>query len=306
MSLVRRALALVPLLLFACAAPAGDDPGSDESAVESARPRLLALGDSITFAWNPHVEKDLTKVDPKKYPGYTDVLGKRLGLGVDNAACPGETSGAMLDARAEDNGCRENRATYPMHYDWSTPTGDAPATQIELARTYLEEAVAAGRAPELITMTIGGNDLLLLKKHCQHGILSGGCQLLHLPFTVHAFGEHIQKLIAAIDATGYTGTLVIVSTYAPDYSDAIAKLALVQMNKELAEHVGEASRGLHGLRVRIADAYGAFEKRAQPFGGKTCETGLLIKNDDGKTCDIHPTAAGHEVIADAIQEAIGR
>ena len=40
-------------------------------------------------------------------------------------------------------------------------------------------------------------------------------------------------------------------------------------------------------------------------GGKTCETGLLISKGDG-TCDIHPTAEGHRVLADAVKKALGR
>ena len=45
----------------------------------------------------------------------------------------------------------------------------------------------------------------------------------------------------------------------PDYSDHIATIALDQMNGELTEHVGSVSGQLHGLKVRIADSYGAFK-----------------------------------------------
>ena len=297
------AAALAPA---ACAAESSETADTNEAALEDARPHVLSLGDSITFAWNPHVESDLRKVDPKKYPGFADLLGEHLGVPVDNAGCPGEASGSMLDAHAEDNGCRTNRATYPLHYAWSTPTGEAPATQAEFATAYLQKAIAEGHPPELITLTIGGNDLLLLQKHCTlPGFVNAGCKLARLPFYVHDYGEHIAALVRTVDATGYRGTMVIVTTYAPDYSDAIATFALGQMNSELSEHVQSVSGELHGLQVRVADGYGAFKAYADQHGGKTCETGLLIKNDDGKTCDIHPTAAGHRVLADAILKAAG-
>ncbi len=290
----------------ACAASAGDGAATSESADTAARPRLLALGDSITFAWDPHVESDLHKVDPTRYSGYAELLGSDLGLAVDNAACPGETSGAVLDAHAEDNGCRANRATYPLHYPWSAPTGETPATQIDFARAYLAKAVAAGSAPELVTMTIGGNDLLVLQKHCAlPGPLAAGCEITRLPFDVHAYGDHLESIVRALDEAGYQGTFVAITTYAPDYSDGMATFGLQQMNGEMSEHVLRLEASLHGMRVRVADGYGAFAAAAAAHGGTTCETGLLIANGDG-TCDIHPSPAGHRVLADAVRRAIGR
>lgn len=301
------AAALAGLALVACAAPTSDSAEASDDALDSSRPHVLTLGDSITFAWNPHLESDPTKVDAEKYPGFADILGQRLGAPVDNAGCPGEASGSMLDEHAEDNGCRANRSAYRLHYPWSRPTGHDPATQVEFASAYLDKAMAAHQPPTLITLTIGGNDLLLLQKHCTlPSILNDGCKLARLPFYVHDYGEHLVKLLLAIDATGYRGTMVLVTTYAPDYSDHVATLALDQMNGELREEVGKVSGQLHGLQVRIADGYGAFKAHADQHGGKTCETGLLIKNDDGKTCDIHPTAAGHQVLAEAILAAAGR
>jgi lysophospholipase L1-like esterase len=302
-----RLLSLIAgLTLGACAAPTSDSVGASEAAVEASGPHILSLGDSISFGWNPYLEADLKKVDAKKYPGFTDLLGKRLGVPVDNAACTGEASGSMLDAHAEDNGCRANRAAYDLHYPWRTVTGTEPTTQVAFATSYLTKAIAAGTPPKLITLTIGGNDLLLLQNHCDlPSPLHEACELVKLPFYVHDYGEHLTSLLTAIDATGYKGTLVVLTTYAPDYSDRIATLGLDQTNGELKDHVGKASQQLHGLKVRIADGYGAFKAHADRHGGNTCETGLLIKNPDGKTCDIHPTAAGHQVLADAILAAAG-
>ena len=306
---LRSALLLLPVLAtFAsgCAVATDDAAASSDSALAAAPPHLLALGDSMTFAWNPHVESDVHKVEATKYSGYAEALGQHLGLTVDNAACPGETSGAMLDAHEEDNGCRDNRAAYALHYPWSAPTGTTPATQIDFAKAYLDKALAAGRPPELVTMTMGGNDLLLVQKHCKLPLfLEPACELVKLPFYVHAYGDHMDAIATAIDATGYSGKFVVLTTYAPDYSDRVATLGLEQLNGELVEHVGKVQARLHHTKVVVADGYGAFKAIAAAHGGKTCETGLLIKNDDG-TCDIHPTAAGHQVLAGAVLQAIGR
>jgi len=39
-------------------------------------------------------------------------------------------------------------------------------------------------------------------------------------------------------------------------------------------------------------------------GGSPCAAGLLIKLPDG-TCNIHPSPAGHLLLAQAIEEVVG-
>jgi hypothetical protein len=40
------------------------------------------------------------------------------------------------------------------------------------------------------------------------------------------------------------------------------------------------------------------------FGGDPCAAGLLIKLPDG-TCNIHPSPAGHLLLARAIEDVVG-
>jgi lysophospholipase L1-like esterase len=283
---VRHLIVLVALAASGCVASSDEDARSDESELAASRP-ILALGDSMTFAWDPLVEPDPAKVDARKYVGFAELLGERLRRPVHNVSCPGEASGSLVDERAEDNGCDRNRAAYRLHYDWSAPT------QLEVVRSYLKN-----RTPALVTLTIGGNDLLLLQKNCELGPLSAPCQLVRLPFYVRGYGENLAKIFGAIRESGYAGPIVALTTYAPDYSDGVATLGLRQMNDELVKRAAETG-------VRVADGYAVFEARAKAHGGKTCATGLLIPNPDGATCDIHPSAAGHAVLADAIREAAG-
>lgn len=292
------AVAALGLSVAACSADAGDASTSADSNLDANKPHVLTLGDSITFAWDPRIEKDNKKVQAPNYKGFADLLGQRLGAVVDNAACPGETSGAFLDPKAEDNGCRANRADYRLHSDWM----GAP-DQMEFVKAYLDDAIAANKAPKLVTITLGGNDLLLIKHHCNYpSVLAAACKLARLPFSEHAYGEHVQSILEQIDATGYQGKVVFMTTYAPDYSDKVATLALRAFNDELKEHVASAQANAKNIDIRIADAYAAFESEASAHDGKTCETGLLIPNGDG-TCDIHPTAAGHALIAKTILAA---
>lgn len=281
-----------------CAAGAAEDADSSTSDLAQQK-TILALGDSIAFAWDPTAPKVNGKVIASNYRGYADILGTRLGLAVENSACPGEASGSFLDAKADDNGCRQNRSEYRMHSDW----GNAQ-TQMEYAIGSLQKSIAAGNPPELITLSIGGNDLLLVQKACKGwGPVAAGCQVAKLPFAEHAYGEHLEKIIKMIDDIGYRGTMAIVTTHAPDYSDAVANFALGRFNDEIRQSVDNVSKHLN-MRVVVADGFGAFKVEADKHGGKTCETGLLVKNPDGKTCDIHPSLAGHEILANAIQKAV--
>jgi lysophospholipase L1-like esterase len=269
--------------------------GDDALVGEGARPRILALGDSITFGWDPHIAPDPADVVPSRYINYATLVGEALGAAVDNGACPGETSSHFLRADGEDNGCAENRALYDLHTSW----GAAP-TQLEFALDYLRRAVAAGRPPELVTMSIGGNDLLRVVENCKlPGPLGPACMALRFPFYERAFGENLERLMIAIDATGYHGKMVILTTYAPDYSDLAFRFALERFAGKLRASI-EAVRGkLGGLDVRVADGYAVFAEAARAHGDKTCLTGYLIPNPDG-TCDGHPSRAGHRALADEV------
>ncbi len=52
----------------------------------------------------------------------------------------------------------------------------------------------------------------------------------------------------------------------------------------------------------IADGFGAFQKGSPT--GDPCAAGLLIKLPDG-TCNIHPSPAGHLLLAKAIEDVVG-
>ncbi len=298
-------LACLAGLSCAIAACSGAGGGTDEAGQEVGNaPHILALGDSMAFGWDPLLQPDPTKVVASNYRGYAELLGARHGYVVDNASCPGEASGSFIDANQSDNGCRANRAAYRMHLDWDSYVGHHVGTQLELVETYLQRSVAAGTPPKLITMSLGGNDLLLLQKACQlPGPLKGGCELVRLPFFAHGFEEHIESIFAAIESSGYRGPVAVLTTYAPDYNDHIANLGLGAFNDKLREAVGHAKDDHPDLHIVVADGYAAFKEHADKVGGKTCATGLLIKLPDG-SCDIHPTQLGHQVLAQAIEDAV--
>src|ERR1700759_2542482 len=75
----------------------------------------LALGDSISFGFNPTVPIDLNN-----YQGYPQFVSKGLGHKVANASCVGESSGSFVRAGAPDLGCAQWKAAgEPMWITYS-------------------------------------------------------------------------------------------------------------------------------------------------------------------------------------------
>ncbi len=54
---------------------------------------------------------------------------------------------------------------------------------------------------------------------------------------------------------------------------------------------------------QMAPVFARFETAAEPYGGNSCAAGLLVLDAGGK-CNIHPTEAGHQLIADIIAELL--
>jgi hypothetical protein len=52
---------------------------------------------------------------------------------------------------------------------------------------------------------------------------------------------------------------------------------------------------------KVADGFAAFQGPSAASGGSPCAAGLLIKLPDG-TCNIHPSPAGHLLLAQAIED----
>src|SRR4030088_827338 len=132
------------LALAAVPASAGDDHESS----------YLALGDSYAFAFNPTISPTDSQ-NPANFPGYADAVAGALDLHLTNAACPGETSGSMISGTLPDNGCQFWRAHFPLHTAYT-------GAQLAYAVTFLRTHHHVG----LVTLQIGGNDLLTLQASC--------------------------------------------------------------------------------------------------------------------------------------------
>jgi hypothetical protein len=238
----------------------------------------LALGDSIAFGFSPLVT---TPANPGSYKGYPEVLGGYPNVALDNASCPGETSGSLLsaDATVPDNGCRAWKAAYSLHANYET-------TQIAFAESYI---ASHNDTTKFVTIDIGANDLLLVQKDC---LGDPACIQTKLPGVLGAYGQNLGATFARLRAKGFTGKFVSLSLYATNYNDPLAVPAITALNQVMSQ-VTAAAGGV------MADGFGAFQGVAAKFGNDACAAGLLIEMPDG-TCDIHPSTKGRDALAAAI------
>jgi lysophospholipase L1-like esterase len=250
-------------------------------------PGYLALGDSIAFGYQPpEVRPAPDYHDPADFTGYPEDLARALGLAVVNAACPGETSGSMINTRAPSNGCERNaaggagyRPALPLHVSY-------PGSQLDFAVGYLQQHPDT----RLVTIGIGGNDLF----RCQE--VSGHCRGPVLSQTLAATTANLDLILATLRGqAGYQGSLVVVEYYAVNYRDQLFVHQIEALNAALA---GPAAR----YGATLADTFSAFRAASADAGDNTCTAGLTFKLPGG--CDLHPTARGQQLLATVIERAI--
>ena len=275
------AAGLMPTLPAAAAPAAGP----------AANGTYLALGDSVAFGYVPPEAVPAPNYrSANSFVGYPEDVGQALRLGVWNASCPGETTASMLVAGAQSNGCENSpgspvgyRTQFPLHVQYQ-------GTQMEYALKYL----AVHRHTVLVTINIGANDAFL----CQETT----ADMCASPAELEAVLQEIQANLAIIyteirHVAHYHGLLVALTYYSLSYSSPAAEQGALLLNSVITK-VTMAFGG------KIADGFGAFEGPSMAFGGDTCAAGLRIKLPDG-TCDVHPTPAGHLLLARAIEDVVG-
>ncbi len=270
--------AAVALALVAVPAAASDDDHSGGG--------YLALGDSYAFAFNPIVFASGGAVNPANFPGYSDAVAAARDLNLTNAACPGETSGSMINTAALDNGCKAYRSAFPLHTAYA-------GAQLAFALQYLN----GHHHTRLITLQIGGNDLLLLVQACANNpaCIQGG-----LGPVLASMGANLDIIYNALREDGdYEGTIVAVPYFSFNYNDPVGTAITGALDSAEA-----AAAARH--HAQVADAFDAFFAASAP-SHIPCVAGLqVVLSVAPLNCDIHPSAAGHAVYAQAVLAALPR
>jgi lysophospholipase L1-like esterase len=251
----------------------------------------LALGDSVAFGYVPPQRVPPPDYqDAQSFVGYPEDVAYALRIRVWNASCPGETTGSMLVAGAPSNGCENSpgspsgyRTQHPLHVHYR-------GTQMEYALKYL----AVHRHTRLVTIGIGANDVFL----CQATTADHCASAAELQAVLKQIRANLTAIYTQIrDVARYRGPLVALTYYSVSYRDP-AQVAGTQL---LDSVIASVTRTFGG---KVADGFAAFKAGSAAFGGSPCAAGLLIKLPDG-TCNIHPSPAGHRLLAQAIEDVAG-
>jgi lysophospholipase L1-like esterase len=253
----------------------------------------LALGDSVTFGYQEaQVIPAPNYHDAASFVAYPEQIARELHIKVVNHACPGETSGSLIDNHAESNGC-ENilghgggyRTAFPLHVHY---TGSQLAFAVHYLRTH--------RHVRLVSLMIGANDGFICQETTADHCIS--------PAEISALAAQITRnvrhiLIAIRRQAHYRGQLVIVRYFSLDYANPTDNLDSTFLNLTV-------EKAAKPFGVQIADGYGEFQAQALKFGDNTCLAGLLTQwtTSIGTTCGVHPSYAGQALLAEAVLRAI--
>jgi lysophospholipase L1-like esterase len=275
-------LAAVAVTVIACGAGA-TDPAASSSALGGGAPAYLALGDSVAFGFDP------LRVPPKPpafFVGYPTFLAEHVDAPVVNAACPGQTSSGFLSLQGTDNGCFTFRFVegFDLHvaYDGS---------QVAFAEDFLRSHPRTW----LVTLQLGANDLFLLQQGCATAQDPMKCVVDGAPAVLHQLSTNLAIAILSLRGTGYAGQIILVGYYSPSIDPSTR--AVVQAMNGAIEQTGAA------FGVETADVFSAFDAASGPPAFDACAAGLLIPLPTGG-CDIHPTQAGAELIAQTIEPLV--
>ena len=250
----------------------------------------LALGDSVAFGYvPPNAVPAPNYLDPSSFVGYPEDVARALHIRVSNASCPGETTASFYIPGAQSNGCENSpgssvgyRTEFPLHVRYA-------GTQMLYALRYL----ATHRNTRLVTINIGANDVFL----CQETTADKCASTAELQAVLKKIQVNLAIIYALIrDVARYHGPLVALTYYSLDYADPTQVAGTEALNSAIAS-VTEKFGG------KVADGFAAFEGPSDAAGGSPCAAGLLIELPDG-TCNIHPSPAGHQLLAQAIEDVI--
>jgi GDSL-like Lipase/Acylhydrolase family len=245
----------------------------------------LALGDSVAFGTNPLLDAR----NASNFIGYPEDVAQTLNIEDVNAACPGEATGGFISPTGLDNVCRPYRAAFPLHVAYS-------GTQLAFAVNYLR----SNPRTRLVTINLDANDLFRLASGMPGPAPwpPSGCFTPDVVVYFHTCAvQNLETIFGALRGTGYTGLIVALTYYALDYSDPASVGGAQLLNGPMitaASHFG----------VLVASGFDAWEATAQAAGGSSCAAGLLIPLPPPGGCDVHPTAKGRALLAQAIVSTI--
>jgi lysophospholipase L1-like esterase len=265
----------------AAAAPARINPQTPVTGGSA----YLSLGDSVTFGYQEsNVVPAPNYHDAASFPGYPEQLGAELHLRVTNPACPGETSGSLINAAAPSNGCENAyRKAFPLHVSYH-------GSQLAYAVSYLRSHPGV----KLVSLMIGANDAFLCQKMTKDACTSQS----EITAVFTKLAANVRTILSAVrDRAHYRGQLAILNYYSLDYTSPFITNISLGLNKAM----DGAAKPFH---VEVADGFGELKTASARSGGNPCTAGLLTQLGAPGKCGVHPSYAGQALLAQALLKAI--
>ncbi len=280
---IRWLIAAVALLAILATTLLAEPAVRSALAASNRSQEYLALGNSVAFGFNPVLDRS----NADNFIGYPTPVAAALKETLTNASCPGETSSHFISLTSSDNGCGAYRLHFPLHMAYST-------TQLAFADGFLQSHPKT----LVVSIDIGSNDLFVLIEGCG-GPTNVTCILKGLPGMLATLSANLDTIYGHIrNLDGYRHKLVALTYYSLNYSDPTDTSVISQVNQVVA------ARTLAWGGI-VADGFGAFAAASTAFSGNTCAAGLLIVlSSSPLTCDIHPSPAGRDLLAQAIVNAL--
>jgi len=235
----------------------------------------MALGDSLSFGYQPNLDFTSGFADDI----FHDLRGANV-TGVVNYACAGETTSTMIHG-----GCIGRFAHH----------GSYTGSQLQAAVAFLKEARNHGRVSP-ITLEIGSNDVIpdWDQATCSAGsTVAADLARMDADLTQVILPDLLGALGPGTNAS--IGDLHMLNYYNPFAKECAGSGPFVRMvNNHLQ---ADAAR----FRISVVDVYSAFGGDAG-MASHICQYTWMC---DSRFHDIHPTTAGYQVIARAVELTLG-
>jgi lysophospholipase L1-like esterase len=139
---------------------------------------------------------------------------------------------------------------------------------------------------KLVTLMVGANDGFICQATTPDGCTT---EIVGVATTVQ---DNVTAILSHLRDQGYDGQIVVVNYYALNYADANGTAAIQLLNAGI-------SAAAKNSGATVASGFDAFQPTAQASGGDSIAAGLVLPND------VHPTAQGQQLLADAVVAAAG-
>lgn len=254
---------------------------------QSNAPVYLALGDSYPFGTGcvmspcPAPDTLLDVNTDNFWVGYPEYLQVLIDRPLVNAGCPGDTTSSFLTANTlEGQRCLEFKDAGLLHVNYT-------GVQMDFAEQYL----ASHERVQLVTLQLGGPETNTFFSACRG---ASSCILAGLAAHEARIFATLETILSRIRGAGYAGQIIYVEYPAQRYNTFIAQV--------MAQIYADLSPVLAKYGVELAPVFDRFQAAVQPSGGNSCAAGLLLTINGA--CNVHPTAAGHQLIASVIAEMV--